>query len=581
MKTTYKQRIFGYFLLIFILFAVCVVFIEQKQVLKYRTANLESRLDGYTEMIFEYIQLNNLCDTNTEQVSYLAKILPPALRISVIDSEGKVLFDNDIEDISGLDNHLDRPEIRNARYSSYGSNIRMSASMQQEYLYYAKYKDTYYVRVAYPYNILEQLHLKSDNLFIYSILVLFFVVLILINYVSERFSSSIIQLRNFASAIKNGYHIPEKSRFPEDELGEIGKELTAIFSQMEMNKHILEIEQEKLIRHFRFSREGICFYTSEMIKIYANTNFIQYLNLITDKPTFDPEKLFTDEAFKPILEFIKEVSKRENHFTYQIAKNGKIFSVQTIVFKDDSFEVTIKDITNTEKTHLLKQEMTSNIAHELRTPVTSLRGYLETLYEKELTPEKQKQFIDRAFVQSVRLSNLIEDVSIISKMEEAASKFTLEDVNLFYLIEELRIDLTDKLEANRIKFYSSIKENLTIEGNYTLLYSIFRNLADNTISYAGQDIEIHIDNYMEDDSFLYFSYYDTGKGVEEQHLSRLFERFYRINEGRTRDTGGSGLGLSIVKNAIVFHKGSIQVKNHFIGGLKFLFTLKKSNEKLI
>ena len=219
--------------------------------------------------------------------------------------------------------------------------------------------------------------------------------------------------------------------------------------------------------------------------------------------------------------------------------------------------------------------MTNNIAHELRTPVTSLRGYLETLDSQKLEAYKQAQFIHRAHQQTIRLSNLIDDVSLISKIEEAPAQFKLEKVNLAQLVDEVRIDLTDGLAANDIKLNVSIKDDLTIEGNYTLLYSIFRNLVDNSISYAGQHIEVNIKNYMEDNEYLYFSFCDTGRGVDEQYLARLFERFYRVNEGRTRDTGGSGLGLSIVKNAVLFHKGEIQVKNRAGGGLEFFFTLKK------
>ncbi|MCC6448200.1 MAG: two-component sensor histidine kinase, partial [Chitinophagaceae bacterium] len=121
-----------------------------------------------------------------------------------------------------------------------------------------------------------------------------------------------------------------------------------------------------------------------------------------------------------------------------------------------------------------------------------------------------------------------------------------------------------------------LSDNLSLTGNANLLYSLFKNLTDNAIRYAGENIKINISLYNEDANFYYFSFYDTGIGIkEESHLNRIFERFYRINEGRTRDTGGSGLGLSIVKNAVFFHKGKITAKNRKEGGLEFLFTLKK------
>jgi signal transduction histidine kinase len=122
----------------------------------------------------------------------------------------------------------------------------------------------------------------------------------------------------------------------------------------------------------------------------------------------------------------------------------------------------------------------------------------------------------------------------------------------------------------------NITDDLIIKGNANLLYSVFRNLTDNVIRYAGTDIEINISKFNEDRNYFYFSYSDNGTGISEQHLNRIFERFYRVNEGRTRDTGGSGLGLSIVKNAVAFHKGTIVAKNKADGGLEFLFKLQKN-----
>lgn len=575
MRISYKQRVFGYFFLIFAFFAVCIVLFEQSQEKDYKTQTLEAKLDGYADLIHAYIDQNQIKESNIRDIHALDNLLPHNTRVSIINNEGKVLFDKDVSDVSTMDNHIDRPEIISALYTSHGSNIRMSTSTHHEYLYYAKHYKNYYVRVALPYDVETQGLLKADNIFIYIVLLLFIVVLIVVNYVAGRFSKSITQLKNFTTLIKNNRSLPEDIEFPEDELGEIGEQLVDIFDQIRVGKRNIEIEREKLIRHFQYAGEGICSYSADRKKIYANTHFIQYLNLIIDKPTLDSEDIFKNELFSPVVDLINSKTQESGYFVYQITKNGKVFAVQTIIFDDHSFEVTIKDITKAEKTRLLKQEMTNNIAHELRTPVTSLRGYLETLSSQELPQEKVRQFIDRAYIQSVRLSNLIEDVSLISKIEEAAAGFVKEKINIEQLINEVRIDLTDKLNSNHIAFHSLIKNDLNITGNYTLLYSVFRNLVDNTISYAGQNVEIHIDNYMEDDDFLYFSYYDTGHGVPEQHLGRLFERFYRVNEGRTRDTGGSGLGLSIVKNAIVLHNGNIQVKNRVEGGLEFLFTLKK------
>lgn len=574
MKLSYKQKLFGSILLIFALFSILLIISEQREQRKYKTEALESKLDGYVEVIGKYLQQEGISDSNVLQVQAVINTLPEDVRITIIKPDGSVVYDKDVTDIEVLSNHLDRPEILRARYQDYGTNIRLSESTDTEYLYYAKLLGDYFIRVALPYNIGTQSMLQPDNFFAYIVIILFVVILLVVNYVAGRFGKSITKLKDFAIRIKEDKDLPAKPDFPEDELGEIGKDLVEIFKQKEEGKRNVEKEREKLIQHFQYSEVGLCMFRPDRKKIYANTHFIQYLNLITNKPVFDPDLIFAEEDFKPIWDFLNNRS-HENYFSFQLEKFGKAFSIQTIIFDDNSFEVTIKDITRVEKNRLLKQEMTSNIAHELRTPVTSLRGYLETLHEQELPEEKEAQFIDRAYQQVIRLSNLIEDVSMISKMDENPSRFTMGRVNLSQVVGEVRIDLADKLKENNIRLHIDIGPMLEIRGNDTLLYSVFRNLVENSISYAGTDVEIHIDNYLQDEEFVYFSYYDTGGGVDEVHMNRLFERFYRVHEGRTRNTGGSGLGLSIVRNAILLHSGKIQAKSHENGGLEFLFTLKK------
>ena len=136
-------------------------------------------------------------------------------------------------------------------------------------------------------------------------------------------------------------------------------------------------------------------------------------------------------------------------------------------------------------------------------------------------------------------------------------------------------EVTLELEEKQITAHNMLPEGLTIQGNSSLLYSIFRNLTDNAIAYAGTHISITIRCFREDERFYYFSFSDTGVGVGPEHLSRLFERFYRVDKGRSRKLGGTGLGLAIVKNAVILHGGTIFAKNTPGGGLEFIFTLSK------
>lgn len=221
-----------------------------------------------------------------------------------------------------------------------------------------------------------------------------------------------------------------------------------------------------------------------------------------------------------------------------------------------------------------KQELTHNIAHELKTPVTSIRGYLETLIQQPDIDSKTREFfLERAYNQCIRLSALISDISVLNNIEEAGKTFETEPVNIKRCLREIESDLSLKLAEKNIKFEENIGEFLTIYGNSFLIYALFKNLIDNSVEHGGENITIHIEAKESDGITTHFTYYDTGVGVSEKHLARIFERFYRIDEGRNRKRGGSGLGLAIVKHTLLMHNGKITASNRVGGGLQFDFTI--------
>ncbi|MEA3316830.1 MAG: ATP-binding protein, partial [Bacteroidota bacterium] len=228
-----------------------------------------------------------------------------------------------------------------------------------------------------------------------------------------------------------------------------------------------------------------------------------------------------------------------------------------------------------EKEKRIKQQMTANIAHELKTPVTSVMGYLETINNKNITQEKQNYFIEKAFSQSKRLSELIKDISTLNNIEEAEEKYEFETVNLNNIITEIHENLKLNLEKRNINVNIKFDNEIILNANRNLISSIFYNLFDNVIKHGDENIEITLNNYLIDKDFYYFSFSNTGKTIDKKHFSRIFERFYRVDSGRSRKTGGTGLGLAIVKNAIQFHGGEISVRNYNPEGLEFLFTLAK------
>lgn len=578
MKLSYKYKIFSFFVVIFSLFACSIVYFEQIQEKKYRAESLETQLGSFANVIHNYILDTGLSDSSMWEVESIVHLLPSDLRITIVDMEGQVRYDNEMKTLFlRMDNHKNRPEVMKAMFQGKGTNIRMSSTRHQEYLYYAVAYPNYVVRVALPYNISTKALLRSDNLFIYIVIALFTFVLILLNAVSERFGKSLRQLRNLAISIREGKNVRvNQSYFPNDELGEIGKDLMEIFRQKEQGRQQVEMEREKLIKHLQFRGEGVAIFSSSREHLYANSHFIHYLNLLKESPSFAPESIFEDPQFSPITHYLAQgSSSKQTPLLLTLSRNGKIFQLQTLCYDDDSFEISIQDITKLERTRRLKQEMTNNIAHELRTPVAGIRAYLETINDKDLPPEKVRDFIHRAYVQSVRLSELIEDVSLLSKIEEQGACFAMEEIRLSELLSDVRIDFVDRLDANQVRWCDHIDNRLKIWANYSLVYSVFCNLVDNTIKYGGNDIQIHVGKHHEDADFVYIYYRDTGRGVEKEHLTKIFERFYRVDKGRTRQAGGTGLGLSIVKNAVLLHGGDIQASTGLGGGLEFLFSLPK------
>ncbi len=225
----------------------------------------------------------------------------------------------------------------------------------------------------------------------------------------------------------------------------------------------------------------------------------------------------------------------------------------------------------------LKRQLTQNVAHELKTPVSSIQGYLETLVsDPDLDPQTRQAFLDRCYTQSQRLSALVSDISTLNKLDDAPQSYDTEPVNISALLQTVSKDTAMQLSEHKMNFLPLVAPDVTVQGNQSLVYSIFRNLTDNSIAYAGDGSTITVQVTDETPNRYEFLFADNGVGVAPEHLPHLFERFYRVDKGRSRKLGGTGLGLAIVKNAVLLHKGTISVRIGKTGGLEFLFTLPKA-----
>lgn len=223
----------------------------------------------------------------------------------------------------------------------------------------------------------------------------------------------------------------------------------------------------------------------------------------------------------------------------------------------------------------IKRQLTNNINHELKTPVAAIQGYLETMItSKDMTEEERNSFITKSYAHCQRLTQLLTDVSTITRMEDGSSRIEREVVDLHAIVGEIASDVALLPDDKRMRMNIDLPSPMPVYGNSTLLISIIKNLTDNAIAYSGGR-DIYVKCLGEQDGMYTISFADNGIGIEDDHIDYIFERFYRIDKGRSRKLGGTGLGLSIVKNGVLFHGGNIEVKNRKVGGLEFTFTLPK------
>lgn len=462
------RRIYLSVMLIFLLFAVAFIVFQQQREEEYKINTLNIRLQEYNLRLSEALQMMG---NHTERtVSEYVKSHPMQnLRVTLIATDGTVLFDNVEKNYTHMPNHADRVEVREALTHGTGSDIdRVSSTLNTDYFYFASFfpKAGYIVRSALPYNNDLTQSLKADQHYIWFALTAMLILTLVLYRFTSRLGDNITKLRLFASRADHNESLDTEDlvAFPDDELGEIAERIIKIYKRLQTTRQ----EQD-----------------------------------------------------------------------------------------------------------ILKRQLTQNIAHELKTPVASIQGYLETILDNPHTDAATREmFLNRCYAQSRRLTSLLQDISTLNRMDDAPGMAEFADVDISQTVDNIVKETALQFDEHHMTFANSLPSAIVIKGNQSLLYSVFRNLTDNAIAYAGEGTTVSLSATDEGDLW-HFTFCDNGAGVPAEHLPRLFERFYRVDKGRSRKMGGTGLGLAIVKNAVLLHGGTISVRNNPSGGLQFDFTLKK------
>ena len=460
---------------VFLLFAICFSVYQYKREKEYKIDILHSRLQMYNYEMVQTVGKDSMSSSRLFR-DYVLHHQMEGLRVSVIDKEGRVIFDSYDTDVEALGNHLQRTEIQQALQEGSGYDIkRMSQSTHETYFYSATRFGDVIVRAAVPYSAELTRSLQADNTYIYYSGVLTLLLGIVLYYITHRISRHIGYLREFAMKAEEGEELDHEleRRLPDDELGDISHTIIMLYWKLRHS------EEEKV---------------------------------------------------------------------------------------------------------RIKRQLTQNAAHELKTPAASIHGYLESILDNRDMPEdKKKHFLERCYAQSERMNKLLLDMSALTKLDEiddnrSEAQKDYRPVDVLQIIQSVLDDTALQLQEKGIAPSLQLPQHVEVLGDQSLIYSIFRNLIDNAIAYATGASLLKItctEVEKEGRHFYEFLVSDNGSGVEAQHLTHLFERFYRVDKGRSRKLGGTGLGLAIVKNAVAAYGGQATALSTPGGGLTIRFTLAR------
>ena len=355
---SFSQRLFISVILLFIAFAACFMIFQYQREKSFKTELLNTQLQNYNIQLYDYLTDSGRLDIDSLQ-KYVARHLIPDLRVTIIQPDGKVIYDNSSKEWERFENHASRKEIQSALIQGSGYAIsRRSESIQgEEYFYSAHYFPSHrlIIRSALPYNLSLTEHLKADSNYIWFTLVVSLILAVIFYRFTNKLGMSITKLQQFAMKADRNEPIDMEilQTFPKNELGEISQHIIKIYKRLHRAKEALYIEREKLISHLRTSHEGLGVFTQERKEILVNDLFTQYFNNISDQNLRSTNDIFSIPEIKPFVDFLQKnqsnYSKEEKRTSLHISKNGRVFSLECILFQDLSFEISINDVTQEEE----------------------------------------------------------------------------------------------------------------------------------------------------------------------------------------------------------------------------------------
>ncbi|HJV35484.1 two-component system histidine kinase PnpS [Geomonas sp.] len=511
----------------------------------------------------------------------LAKAI--SARVTVIAPGGEVVADSEVsaEELPKLENHWRRPEVQQALKNGFGSSLRYSATLRMEMMYVAApFTGGGMIRLALPLSELERARTRLQKSLAAGLVVAVVVSLILSYILSNVNSRQLRLLAARASRIGRGEF---GNRIPvtgSDELGRLAQVINDMTDRIEQQLERSSSEKNRLDAILTGMGEGVMVTDANGVITLVNPAFCAMLGTgheVMGKQLLEITR--HPDLYAACREVLKERSER--HQEISLAEKQAILVHWVPLVEGDSLRGAVAvfhDISDLKRMERIRRDFVANVSHELRTPVTVIKGYAETLLSGAVDedPERRERFLTIIHNHSDRLSSLVRDLLALSELESGDVALDPQKVLLEAAVKHALMLVEQRSEEKGISMeYHPVVAAFAVRADRRRLDQVLINLLDNAVKYSSPGAKVTV-SAAEEGQMVRISVSDSGIGIPQKDLPRLFERFYRVDEARSRERGGTGLGLSIVKHIVQAHGGSISVESTVGVGSVFSFTLPKA-----
>jgi len=488
-------------------------------------------------------------------------------RVTVIDSTGKVLADSEAAP-ERMENHAARPEFAAALHGGLGTHVRLSRTVGIEFLYVALPTSAGAVRLAYPLSAVEQANAEVRRTLIGASAVALLAALLIAGLAAHLVARRLRRIVQFAERVAAGELSARIHEGYFDEIAQVAAVLNKTAQRLEDSFAQVERSRQQLETLLESLQDGVLAVDAGRRVQWANRAIERLGQQVrVGAPAVE---LIRDPDFLRLLEETLEKRKVSAGSAASVVP-GRAFDVTVAPLLAGGAVAVLHDVTERERLEKTRRDFVENVSHELRTPLSSIQGYAETLLDAPAGDSNTREFLEIIRKNSVRLSRLSEDLLTLARVESGEERFRLESIAARELLEEALRDFRDAARARGLELAIERSVDVAVRADPDAVHRVFSNLIDNALKYGGGERVLL--GACEVRGGVEFYVRDFGSGIASEHLSRLFERFYRVDRARSRESGGTGLGLAIVKHIVLAQGGSVRAESELNRGSTFFFTL--------